>query len=276
MNLRKIILLMLPVTVAFLVGGKAGSIVGIKEFQWAAAFGWGTIIGIIDYNFSIMEKLGVGGWIGRIVLIMTSAIITATIGDHIIFAETIEQKIGEETQNNEEVIKLKGFEDEKKILYSAAVAAYDKLTARDMALEESIQFQIKNGGCGPKCRANQDNREKLQPFIIDSRADIKEAKADYKKAEAKREALELKLKVGHNIIKEIKVLYEVIFESIYSMTIFILLTLMTICVEILPLLLKSGITRDQWLKMETIRIAEEKRLAEIDKNKRGQTGLRTF
>lgn len=53
------------------------------------------------------------------------------------------------------------------------------------------------------------------------------------------------LENSHNIIKEIQVLYRLIFEQFSSMVIFILLSLMVICIETLPLLLKSGVTSNQ-------------------------------
>lgn len=141
MNSRKWVLLMLPIGVAFLVGGKAGSLVGINEFQIIPAILWGTVIGIIDYNFSVMEKLSPLGWLGRIVLILTSAIITATIGDHIIFKDTIKEELKKTTKDNSKVIILKEEFDSKTIAWEDAKKELAIHDSRAKTLEKEIHLK---------------------------------------------------------------------------------------------------------------------------------------
>ncbi len=245
MNARKLTLLLLPITVAFVVGGMAGSLVGIDEFQLLPALMWGAIIGIIDYNFSIMKELNALGWIGRIVLILTSAIITATVGDHILFKDTIKEEIKKQTKDNDKVIILKQEYDQKTIEWKQAKKELSNHDTQINALNTEIVYEINNGGCYAKC-----NEKKLLKSNLDiqrpAKADnVEEAKLASKEAEASWKEEVKSLEIGHNIIKEIQVLYALIFKEFASMIIFILLSLMVICIETLPLLLKSGVTYDQ-------------------------------
>ena len=234
---------MLPITVAFLVGGKAGSLVGINEFQFIPAIVWGAMIGVIDYNFSVIERLSTLGWIGRIILIMTSAVITATIGDHIIFKDTIAQEIAKRTKENPKVKELEDFYDAKTVSWKEAKKILSDHDSRAAILEKEITFEINNGGCYSKCEDKKEQKSSLDGLRPDKYDAVKEAKADMNEAEADwKEYIEY-LENSHNIILEIQVLYETIFASFASMIIFILLSLMVICIETLPLLLKSGQTR---------------------------------
>ena len=234
---------MLPITVAFLVGGKAGSLVGINEFQFIPAIVWAAMIGIIDYNFSVIEQLGRLGWIGRIVLILTSAIITATIGDHIIFKDTIEQEIAKRTKENPKVKELEKIYNSKTVAWEDAKKILSKHDSRAAILEKEITFEINNGGCYSRCKDKKDQKSSLDRLRPDKYDSVKDAKKDMKEAEAEWKSYIKYLEDSHNIILEIQVLYEVIFSSFASMIIFILLSLMVICIETLPLLLKSGKTR---------------------------------
>lgn len=243
MNARKLTLLMLPITVAFLVGGKAGSLVGIEEFQFIPAIVWGAMIGIIDYNFSVIERLSTLGWIGRIVLILTSAIITATIGDHIIFKDTIKQEIAKRTKENPKVKELESIYDSKTIAWKDATRSLSNLDAELAALTTEIVFEINNGGCFSRCEDKKEQKATLLLTRPDKQDSVGDAKEDKDEAEDKLKEYKEYLENSHNIILEIQVLYEVIFASFASMIIFILLSLMVICIETLPLLLKSGKTR---------------------------------
>ena len=282
-SVRKAVLLSLPILVAFLVGGKAGSLVGIEGFLWPAAIGWAVVIGIIDYNFSIMEKLSGIGWLGRIVLIMTSAIITATIGDHIIFKDTIAEEIEKRGGKNEEVERLNKIAKSKEIAWEDAKAiskeaqvSLETLDSRLDALRGEVTYEINNGGCKGKCeekkallRGLESTRPSKQSDFDYKLSQIKPAKEEMDEAKDKVEAQLTKLKKSHNIIEEIQVLYTLIFSQLSSMVVFILLSLMVICIETLPLLLKSGVTGKQsydqklneWRRAcDAIRKEEEERL----------------
>ena len=220
----------------------AGSLIGINEFQWAPAIIWGAMIGIIDYNFSVIEELGVGGWIGRIILILTSAIITATIGDHIIFKDTIAEEIKNRTKNNPKVKELKDQYDTKTISWKEAVRALDKLDAQIAGLDKEIIFEINNGGCYSRCEEKKTLKGTLLLTRPSKQDAVNDSKDDKEDAENEWKDYVEHLENSHNIILEIQVLYEVIFRSFASMIIFILLSMMVICIETLPLLLKSGKT----------------------------------
>ena len=242
MNSRKLTLLMLPITVAFLVGGYAGSLVGISEFQFMPAIVWAVMIGIIDYNFSVIEKLSRIGWIGRILLIITSAVITATIGDHIIFKDTIAQEIKNRVKNNPKVLELKGMVDSKTIEWEEARKEVKSLDAQIAVIDKEITYEINNGGCYTRCNDKKVIKDGLERRRIPMQEDVDDAKESRKRAIKEWEEYIDYLESSHNIILEIQVLYEVIFSSFASMIIFILLSLMVICIETLPLLLKSGET----------------------------------
>ena len=281
---RKAVLLALPITVAFLVGGKAGSLVGIDHFMWSGAIGWALMIGIIDYNFSIMEQLSKIGWIGRIILIMTSAIITATIGDHIIFKDTIADLIDGGADGNPAVQRAKKEFDDKTIVWDKAVAdikiknqEIQKMDGDIKTQNAIVESEINRGGCHARCeekkailaqlrldKISKENDVKyLRTVAKDSKIDADEAKEDWNEAIGK-------VTSSHNIIEEIRVLYKLIFEDFSTMIIFILLSLMVICIETLPLLLKSGVTSRKeyeaqlviWQrKVDAIKLKEAKELA---------------
>lgn len=243
MNIRKLVLLMLPITVAFLVGGMAGSLVGVKEFQFIPAIIWGAMIGIIDYNFSVMKSLGFLGWIGRILLILTSAIITATIGDHIIFADTITEEI-EKTQG--ENVNIKAAQKIYDLSVNKVTNKSDDLNKVDSEIakySDLVAVQVKTT-CKSKCNEMKILLAGYRQDQIKYANDLTYLRT--KETEAKNDLEKIKTKFGsqHNIIKEIQVLYSLIFREFSSMIVFILLSLMVICIETLPLLLKSGLTEN--------------------------------
>ncbi len=228
---------MLPISVAFLVGGKAGSIIGIKEFQILPAIGWAAIIGIIDYNFSIMKKLGALGWVGRIVLIMTSAVITATIGDHIVFADTIKEEREKIAGESPEIAQKTTTWNNAIQAVKKSQASVDKLNV-EFTKETSGDGSVQGRGYGPAAKAIERKIENENANLIYLRKQSDLAKTELDEVKGKREK-------SHNIIEEIQLLYSLIFKSFASASIFILLSLMVICIETLPLLLKSGETYDQ-------------------------------
>ena len=243
---RKLILLMLPISVAFIVGGYSGSLLGYKGFFWAGAIMWSTIIGIIDYNFTLIKRgLGFLGTTGRIVLILTSAVITSTVGDHIILEKTVARA------------KANHF---TKLIKEAKVKAGEGLTADPFFINlqevESTAFESLN-----ETIANQKREcEKTVPgkkcnYI--TTISLPQAQSAYNKAEKSRmeyeheygsddEIKELEAQSKeHDIILEMKLLYSEIFKEITTTIMFFLFAMMVICIETLPLLLKSGLTEGQ-------------------------------
>ena len=226
---------MLPITVAFLVGGKAGSLVGVKEFQLIPAIGWAVVIGIIDFNFSIVKKLGALGWIGRMVLVLTSAIITATIGDHIIFADSIKEERDKIAGESPEIA-------EKTITWEKATQSVKEIDALKAKLKADLvketSGQSGSAGYGPEARS-------IERQITDATADLTYLRGQLKIAKDELDSAKANRNKSHNIIEEIQLLYKLIFESFASACIFILLSLMVICIETLPLILKGAKTAEQ-------------------------------
>ena len=158
MELRKLTLLMLPISVAFIVGGYSGSLLGHEGFFWAGAIMWSTIIGIIDYNFTIIKHgLGFLGTTGRIVLILTSAVITSTVGDHIILEDTIKTAKHDYFQAKKDSLNLQpiipiirpGLEDELSDAKSKVESKLDEIAAVD----KEILQQCGVTRPGPRCEA---------------------------------------------------------------------------------------------------------------------------
>ncbi len=276
---------MLPISVAFVVGGYSGSLLGHEDFFWSGAIGWGTIIGIIDYNFSIMEELSKIGWMGRVVLIMTSAIITASVGDHLILKETIKsEKI---KYFDKQISVLKSTKPEH-VMRSGIESDVSRLKANvDTTLgkiEETNGLILQRCGAerpGPSCRNLQ---EKVMPSLKGTleiqqkaydlaRKELDEAEtAGFTKRDKDVNVLEgNKEKV--DIVLEMKLLYKAIFAEWATIIVFILFALMVICIETLPLLLKSGVTIEEakarrLAKEEAIKAAEQKVKDEADKLKK--------
>ena len=248
MEPRKFILLLLPTLVAFLVGGYGAEIFGATEFFWPGAIAWGTIIFIIDYNFTMIEKMSWGGTIGRILLVISSALITATVGDHILFKDTIRNQIEKERttevgsiSQRPEFLKLQDVINRDK-------SEASKLASKIQDLNTELIREQNDGGCKSECEnvKNVIKRETKNLDRLNTRIDNNEHKYNDKLTKAETKADEVAER--HDIIKEIKYLYKYIFSEIASTVIFILLSAMVICIETLPLLLKSGKTRKAILR----------------------------
>lgn len=284
MTLRKIILLALPISVAFLIGGFAGSLLGKEDFFWPAAILWGTVIGIIDYNFSIMEELSKLGWLGRIVLIMTSAIITATVGDHIILDDTVKEAKFE--HYNQKIEDLK----DQPLLYSVREGldeeiqkAKDNVDAITKQLADADQQEIDEcrDGVGRRCKFMQSKVAKVTARLDSAETNlsdlqIEDAQAQIVALKRRAEAigrLEDTRDNKHDIILEMKLLYEKIFEQKTTTIMFILFALMVVCIETLPMLLKSGVTIDQVREEEAYQACLKKKAeaaAKADREKQKQ------
>ena len=249
MSLRKWVLLMLPISVAFIIGGYSGEILGKTEFFWPGAIVWATVIGIIDYNFSILKKMGTLAIVGRIVLVLSSAAITATVGDHILFKDTIANLKAEEqiadlvsAENDPDIVRLNG----KINGLTSDIANYD---AEIQRLSKEVTYEINNGGCKGKCEQKKLLLNDVKQYRVDAKADLAEfkeerkTKADFLKTQASSKT------DRHDIIKEIQDLYGYIFDTekrgYGGAAMFTIFFLMVICIETLPLILKSGITYNQ-------------------------------
>lgn len=234
MEPRKFILLLLPVTIAFLVGGFGGRIFGIEEFFWPGAILWGAVIFIIDYNFTMLEKMSWASGIGRFILIVASALITATVGDHILFEDTIKAQKTEHLVDNADYKKLLVERDDIQDEIRRMQSGVNKLTADYVKETSGDRGNVR--GIGPVAKG------------IDAKITAAKAELNYQRTELKAKKQEIKdyksEQAGeHDIIKEIQLLYEYIFSQTVSTVIFLLLSFMVITIEILPLMLKSGKTR---------------------------------
>ena len=268
---RKLILLMLPISVAFIVGGYSGSLLGYKGFFWAGAIMWSTIIGIIDYNFTLIKRgLGFLGTTGRVVLILTSAIITSTVGDHIILEDTVKTAKEIHFQAKIDALNLQpiipvirpGLEQE---IADAKVKVDSKLTEIANVDAEILQ-QCGVTRPGPRCEAL---RNYVMPPLKDSykifnstyQALLKEFNSAAEVARLKR-VKEIKViqdqAKKHDIVLEMKLLYGEIFKETITTIMFFLFAMMVICIETLPLLLKSGLTEGQVKNDEEIEREREK------------------
>lgn len=88
------LILLIPVGIAFFVGGIAPMVLG-GEFSYKSAIVWGLFIFIVDLSLIRIES---GFWVGafRICLLALSMTITATVGDLFIFKDDIEEYRGME------------------------------------------------------------------------------------------------------------------------------------------------------------------------------------
>ena len=274
---RKAVLLSLPILVAFIVGGYSGELLGHEGFFWPGAIAWGTVIGIIDYNFSILEKLSALGMMGRIILILTSAIITSTVGDHIILKDTVDRK-------KQEFFKAKRDSLTGQTLYYSGKSGEDESISRLQKDVEEQRSYIKSlrdemvrecaSGVGKRCK---NLRDRIIPELKDELAESESVLAELNSEKngritsARNERKEELSKITeqesqHDIILEMKLLYKEIFSETATTVMFFLFALMVICIETLPLLLKSGLTYNQvyeqqledWRRQcEAIRQAQE-------------------
>ena len=272
MELRKKVLLALPISVAFIVGGYAGELLGQKEFFWPAAILWGTVIGIIDYNFSIMKELSKLGMFGRIILILTSAIVTSTVGDHIILKDTVARK-------KADYFKAKRDSLDGQTLYYSGKSGEDEIITRlqnDIDEQRKYIKSLRNemvsecaSGVGKRCKNLRDNiipelknelavsEQTLAELNSEKNGRINEARNGRKEELAVIDKQESQ----HDIILEMKLLYTEIFNNKETTAMFIIFALMVICIETLPLLLKSGIT---FAQADAIAQAElDKKAAEV-------------
>ena len=255
MGTRKLMLLFLPISIAFLVGGYSGSLLGVKGFFWGGAIGWGVIIAIIDYNFSIIKKMSPVGWIGRMILILTSAVITSTIGDHIILEDTIERKKKEYFQDmidelNQTPIKpviRPGLKEEVEDLKNKIDAKFAEIkNYTSQSVDEC------RDGVGKRCKYLKDelipsleiSLDKLSVRYNTAKSEF-DGVAEIAKKKREIEIHEIEELIHRkDIILEMKLLYTEIFNELATTIMFIMFSLMVICIEILPLLLKSGLTED--------------------------------
>lgn len=248
MELRKFVLLLLPTLVAFLVGGYGAEIFGHQGFFWPGAIAWGLIIFIIDYNFTMIEKMSFGGVMGRILLVVSSALITATVGDHILFKDTIRNQIeienakkeGDKLNNDPALIKMRSVIDRDK-------SEANKISSKIANYNDELTKECKSG-VGEKCKNLQRliAQENKKLDRLNNRIDKNEEK--YDNSVDTIHADTAKKNDRHDIIQEIQALYKYIFSNTVSTVIFVLLSMMVICIETLPLLLKSGKTRKAILR----------------------------
>ena len=266
MELRKLTLLMLPISVAFIVGGYSGSLLGHEGFFWAGAIMWSTIIAIIDYNFTIIKHgLGFLGTTGRIILILTSAVITSTVGDHIILEDTVKTAKTDYFQEKIDEINLQpivpvirpGLEKE----LADAKAKVDSKLEEIAKVDAEILQQCGVTRPGPRCRALNDYvKPPLEKSLSIFNKTYQELSIEFNNAgKIARDKRKEEIKVieaqakKHDIVIEMKLLYGQIFEETITIVMFILFAMMVICIETLPLLLKSGITEEKMRK----KIADE-------------------
>ena len=238
MSPRKWVLLILPVTIAFIVGGFAPTLMG-EKFNLIGALLWGGFILIIDYNFVVIEKMKPIGWISRIVLVIASALITASVGDHLIFKTDIDKN---------SVINdcPKCIEIQKKI----------DMARTDYASFNALYIKEVNG-------EGSDTGAFEGPIAKNYNAKSQDAKSDIKKYTKELESLEGKT----GIITEMNNLYSFVFGNTVSAVIFIIFMAMILAIETLPLTLKDGKTANDLMK---IRIQREE---ELEKLKLANSGV---
>ena len=243
---------MLPISVAFIVGGYSGSLLGQEDFFWAGAILWSTIIAIIDYNFTIIKHgLGFLGTTGRIVLILTSAVITSTVGDHIILEDTIKRA------------KVEHFEKQKTTIMernNELILAKDKLieiAKDDVEKQKSITDDLRiqeveecRDWPGPRCKFMNGKVLKAEELLKLKNDGLEKRLTDKANFIAEKEKEIDEIAKRHDIVLEMKLLYGEIFKETITTIMFFMFALMVICIETLPLLLKSGITGGEATKQQ--------------------------
>lgn len=246
MTPRKWVLLILPVTIAFIVGGFAPTLVG-KPFNLLGAVIWGGFILIIDYNFVVIEKMSRLGWLARIVLVLASALITASVGDHLIFKDDIE-------------VNETGFKSPKKIELEQQVKEQDAIYARAVLIRDCEC----SGGTESICAGLPVSHNPGKGPLCDSKTVDMEYERD-RLNELREELNSIKGKTP--IIHEMKALYSFVFSNGVSATLFIVFMLMILAIETLPLTLKDGKTA---YDLDEIRKKHEAALNRIRKQKHNE------
>ena len=258
---------MLPISVAFIIGGYSGSLLGHEGFFWAGAIGWGTIIAIIDYNFTIIKHgLGFMGTTGRIILIITSAIITSTVGDHIILEDTVKRKKQEHFQAKIDSLKAKPLNPIVRQGIDNDIARASEQVKNQMAVIKSRtdeQIDECRTGVGPRCAfiteqilpAENETLNRLEKTLQELTSERDGALEVAKEKRKEEIAVIVKQSKGHDIILEMNLLYTEIFSQTATTIMFFMFAMMVICIETLPLLLKSGITGGESKKREEEEIA---------------------
>lgn len=207
MTARRFVLLFLPVTIAFIVGGAAPTLVN-KPFNLLSGFIWGAFIFIIDYNFIVIKKMSFVAGALRVILVLFSSILTSLVADHIVFHGDIKKiSVTEECP--------KCFEIQKEI---------DKQTTIMLDNRKLYEEERLRGGCRSICM-EYDRRAKKAEVKIDNLTNERD-----------------KLEGETAIMSEIERLYRFIISKNVNMIVFSIFFFTIMIIEILPLVLKNAQT----------------------------------